>query len=174
MPIDLLKTETKAKEEKVDFIIKIALLSIIMVICILVIIFLFYNTVAVIVGTASFFWLGYSLGKTWKSSNPKALFSKEYKGTVAGTRIVKLDSKIPKKRPTYEGIIAVRLENGELVRLEGLEKEATESYKSGDTVYHIAGTRYPLVTSRAPLYFPCPICGSMRNRREGKCRRCRI
>ena len=86
MPFNVEKIKTKASEKKVDFIIKLSLFSIIMVICILVIIFLFYNTAAVIVGVVSFFWLGYKLGETVKQSNPKMLFSREFSGTVESVR----------------------------------------------------------------------------------------
>ena len=180
MPFNVEKIKTKASEKKVDFIIKLSLFSIIMVICILVIIFLFYNTAAVIVGVVSFFWLGYKLGETVKQSNPKMLFSREFSGTVESVR-TNTPSRV-KKSPLSTashaapliGEITVRTESGERFVIGGMEKDAVFAYKKGDEVYHIRGTVYPIITSRTPAYMPCPICGSLRRVREGKCRRCGV
>lgn len=183
MPFDKQKIETKAKENKVDFIIKIALFSIIMFICLLVIVFLFYNPVAVIVGIVSFFWLGYSLGKTWRASEPKLIFSKEYTATVLKIHLNNQKKAPPKNiiaarvqanKQDLSSALRIRIDGGEVILIERMSKEAAESYKVGDTVTHIAGTKYPIVTNRTPAHLPCPICGSLRTRHEPVCRKCGV
>ena len=57
--------------------------------------------------------------------------------------------------------VYLKEENGNVVCLSDLYKSSTDVYEIGDTLVKYAGTKFPVVVSRAVEKQPCPICGEI-------------
>ena len=78
-------------------------------------------------------------------------------------------SKRPHVRAAY---VYVRLENGDVVILDGLNSNHTDIYEIGDEILRPAGARYPIVLSRKIEKQPCPLCGRINSMDDEGCASC--
>lgn len=160
--------ESAAGKSRVDFIIKLVIFAAFIIASIVVIVFAYNKPITVIIAAVAIAWFGFSLYKVIKESRPVSLFSPEYTGTV-----VKIYAEYDRKsmtKPVSE--IYVAKSDGEVEVCSSLPKETAAVYKTGDAVFHVKGTLCPIITSREPSAFPCPICAKLRTRQSKKCDKC--
>ncbi len=74
--------------------------------------------------------------------------------------------------PNLRGEVYLRLRDGEVKLLSGLMPIHLDIYEDGDTLLKYAGTRYPIVISRAAERQPCPICGEVNDMTSSGCHGC--
>lgn len=74
--------------------------------------------------------------------------------------------------PNVRGEVYIRQENGSITLVRGLSPAHLELYEDEDLLQKYAGTRYPIILSRAPMRQPCPICGEINDITQEACHGC--
>ena len=169
MTPDKIRYEEAASKRRTDFIIKLIIFAIFIIISIVAVFFSLNNLPYLLIEGIAIVWFAFSLVKMIKESNLSSLFAPEYEGKVVKI-YAETDPKSPLK-PISE--IYVATADGKLYEISALPIEAARVYRVGDTVFHIDGTLCPIITSRQLEYHPCPICGkNNRVSASKKCERC--
>lgn len=68
--------------------------------------------------------------------------------------------------------VYLRLENGDVMLIDGLTSLHTDIYEIGDELLRPSGSRYPIVLSRDIEKQPCPWCGRINSMKDHACQRC--
>lgn len=169
MNIDKDRYESAATSRKVDFIIKLSLFIILIIVSIAIVIIMRSNPTALIVGIVAAGWFIFSLYRIIKASRPRDLFSMEYTG-----RVVKIHTEpVGKDRRDTRAELYIAKDGGGVEVILGLSNECARIYHKDDKVLHIRGTICPLITSREPDVIPCPVCAMPHTVKRGaKCPYC--
>lgn len=61
---------------------------------------------------------------------------------------------------------------GSIALINGLYKSCVDVYEDGDELIKLAGTKYPMITSREVDKQPCPICGALNTASDVECSGC--
>ena len=135
----------------------------------------FYGIIVAVVALALFLDL-------WRRYSPTVLFSGEIRGinikeheyvesarggytirrgvAMRGGRTYSNSGNAKSKRPHVRAAyVYVKLENGDVLILDGLNSNHTDIYEIGDEILRPAGARYPIVLNRDVEKQPCPLCG---------------
>ena len=135
----------------------------------------FYGIIVGIVAFALF-------ADLWRRYSPTVLFSREIKGVnikeheyvesagggytvrrgiaVRGGRTHSNSGHAKSRRPhVRSAYVYVKLDDGNVVILDGLNSNHTDIYEIGDEILRPAGARYPIVLNRDVEKQPCPLCG---------------
>ena len=119
-----------------------------------------------------------------KKNAPMILFSKEIRGinvkeheytTVGCTRNSRWFGRYTVGKVTksnIHGIVYLRLDDGDVVAVDGHMQVHTDIYEIGDELVRYAGCRYLVVTDRDVAKNPCPLCGTVNNKDAEACRCC--
>lgn len=122
------------------------------------------------------------LGDLWRRYSPTVLFSKEIRGinikeheyvespkggytvrrgiAVRGGRTYSNSGNAKSRRPhVRSAYVYVKLDDGDVRILDGLNSNHTDIYEIGDEILRPAGARYPIVLNRDVEKQPCPLCG---------------
>ena len=185
--------ERVGKRKKSFFLKALIPLCLILISALAMIIFpdvtLIFFAVAVIIASAVY------LFKTLRRYEPRVLFSGEITGENIkehefvttdrrlgfGARIVVKPKRIPtgsfapkrsRTKPPTSAIVYLRVEDGDVIYLDGLTGAQTDIYEIGDTLHKYAGTRFPVIVGREVDSQPCPICGTANKKIETRCITC--
>lgn len=169
MNIDKDRYESAAASRKVDFIIKLSLFIVLIIVATVIAIMMRKNSTALIAAIFAGGWFVFSLYRIAKQSRPRDLFSKEYTG-----RVVRIHTEpIGKDRRDTNAELYIAKDGGGIEVILGLSNECARAYQKDDRVIHIRGTICPIITSRTPDVIPCPICAMPHTTRKGaKCPYC--
>lgn len=74
--------------------------------------------------------------------------------------------------PRLGGRVYLLHDSGDISEISGLTAEHVDIYEEGDALIKYAGTKYPIVLSRAVERQPCPICGEINDMTAVACRAC--
>ena len=161
MTFDKERYELAAKQGKTDFIIKVVTHTVLIAVAISIAVLMYYNAMAIVTASVAALWLAYSLYRMIRQAHPSSIFSGEYEGKVVKKHVEKIHEADEKrgKTPTAELYIAKNATDVELIA--GLPVKAAECYHIGDRVFHIKGTRCPVILDRDPVLYPCPLCASV-------------
>ncbi len=169
MNIDKDRYESVATTRKTDFLIKLSIFIILIVVSIIIAITMRDNGTALIAGIVATGWFIFSLYRIIKSSRPRDLFSKEYTG-----RVVKIHTEpLGKDRRDAHAELYIAKDGGGVEVIVGLSNECAKIYHKDDKVLHIKGTICPLITNRELEVMPCPVCAMPHTVKRGaKCPYC--
>ena len=186
-------TETVKKRRK-NFLIKLSVIIALATLS-LVLIFLRLNDTLTFVLIVIEFILLFLLYRLYCKYSPSVLFSREIVGEnimeeeYIGSRQIKYHGSVrPKgsrirlintganRKPRTDGSIRSKVylkqDGGDVICLSDLYKSNTDVYEFGDRLIKYAGTKYPVVISRASDRQPCPLCGEINSSNDEKCRSC--
>lgn len=79
-----------------------------------------------------------------------------------------------KHYPNLKSSVYLRLEDGNVTEIRGLNKEHIELYEEGDTLFKPAGAKYPIIVSRSVTRQPCPLCGTVNDASDTECLTCAL
>ena len=70
--------------------------------------------------------------------------------------------------------VYLKLDDGNIKEISGLDKKHTDLYEIGDRLLKFAGTKYPIILDRQTKRQPCPICGTINEETDKNCKKCGI
>ncbi|MBO5946048.1 MAG: hypothetical protein J6Q69_05515 [Clostridia bacterium] len=161
MTFDKERYELAAKQGKTDFIIKVVTHAILIAVSISIAVLMYYEIMAVVTASISALWLAYSLYRMICKAHPSAIFSREYEGKIVKIHVEKLTSADEGRGKTAMAEIYIAKNATEVEMLKDIPKKAAECYHVGDRVFHIKGTRCPVILDRDPSLYACPLCASV-------------
>ena len=185
---DLEKIHILVSEKRKRAIIRMAAVFAAMTVGIILCAIDFNDTATVIGGLMQPFGIILLL-RIFKKYNGKILFGKEIRGINIkeheygiqgdGQARIYRRGNIPlsyanRKEPPrrINGNVYVRLDDGSIREISGVYKSHLDIYEDGDMLLKPAGTRFPVVLSRAAHRQPCPICGEVNDMSKNACRSC--
>jgi len=143
------------------------------------------NVTAVFISTLVILISVYMLLKCIGRARPSVLFSREVRGVNIKEHEFVMNSRAPYSRyfgfyktkdswraNAVHSAVYVRLEDGDVVRLDGIFKIHTDIYEDGDLLVRYSGCRYPVVLGSNHERMICPICGSVNPSSAEKCISC--
>ena len=98
-------------------------------------------------------------------SNTGRIYRKVNVPTTHGSRLTPAPMRI-------NGTVYLQLDNGNMTSISGLYKSHMDIYEDGDILVKYAGTKFPVVISRAVKKQPCPICGEVNDMTLDECKGC--
>ena len=119
-----------------------------------------------------------------KKNAPLILFSKDIRGinvkeheytTVGRTRSSRWLGRYTVGKVTksnIHSIVYLRLDDGDVIAVDGHMQVHTDIYEIGDELTRYAGCRYLVVTSRDAEKNPCPLCGTVNRKGADACSGC--
>lgn len=120
--------------------------------------------------------VGFALvGVPYRIYRPAVLKSREYYATVTRKHVFNsaTDDRGGSIKAKY-GVMILTDEGGKNHAVRGLTMEQLAAYREGDRVFHVGGTRFPIIIGREVDAQPCPICGTANSPSDDKCPRCRL
>ena len=189
------KISEKVKNLREKFIISLSI-SIVLMICAIALIIFRRETNVIFASVACIAMLIFIIVRLFLNFHPKVLFSHELVGTnikehefvtsdrrksfAYRKRIVPyakenysgISGNVQRTKPPTNAIVYLRLSNGNVTYIDGLTNAQTDIYEIGDELTRYAGTKYPIITSRAAEKLPCPICGTVNRNTDERCIAC--
>ncbi|MBQ8372136.1 MAG: hypothetical protein IJX38_04260 [Clostridia bacterium] len=115
------------------------------------------------------------IGLPYKMYKPMVLKSREYYATVTKKHLFNgtfTDS--TGKQGSKYGVLILTEDNGKNHAMRHLTTSQIEIYEEGDRVFHVGGTRFPIIIGRDISAQPCPLCGGENKQGEKKCSQCKL
>ncbi len=145
------------------------------------------NVTAVFIATLVILISVYMLLKCIGRSKPTVLFSREVRGVNIKEHEFVMNSRAPYSRyfgfyktknawraNAVHSAVYIRLDDGNVMRLDGIFKAHTDIYVEGDELVRYAGCRYPVVVGRFCNRVICPICGTINSSFAERCISCKL
>lgn len=118
---------------------------------------------------------GFALvGVPYRIYRPAVLKSRTYYATVTRKHVFATADKQLKSAKAKYGVMILSDEGGKNHAARGLTMEQLSAYRDGDRVFHVGGTRFPIIIGREVEAQPCPICGTANRPTDDKCPHCRL
>ncbi len=115
------------------------------------------------------------IGIPYKIYTPSVLKSREYYATVVKRHVFKGELSSTDSAPQAKyGVLILTDEKGKNHAIRHMNIRQLEMYIDGDRVFHVGGTKYPIIIGRDVEVQPCPLCGTANKRGEKECSRCSL
>ncbi len=185
MHYDMEEFRTRVRERRESFVRDTVVLLLLLIVAVIVLV-CFPETTVTFICVAAIIVSVVLLICTVKKYKPILLYAKEIRGinvkeheyTVAGRqrnsrwfgRYTLGSSRVAKSN--IHSIIYLRLEDGDVVAVDGHMQVHTDLYEIGDELTRYSGAKYLLITGKDVEKNPCPICGTVNTDGKFRCDGC--
>lgn len=192
MTYDLEKLSWRVAERKKRFLTVLALYALMAAVGIALL--FIDNKTVVFIGVVVIIVAVFAVSRHISRSRPGYLFSKEQRGInvkeheyianaprgLSPRRAFMLRAKTysnsgnasARTARVRQAYVYLRLDDGNVIILDGLTSLHTDIYEIGDELLRPAGARYPIVIGRDVKNQPCPLCGRINAASELACAGC--
>lgn len=185
MRYDREETSRRVTEKRERFIKTIVLLALFLASAIIVLI-VYPETTVTFVCAISIIALSVSILVTLKKYELPILFGKEIVGINAKEHEYAVSGRARTSRwfgrytlgsgritkSNIHSIIYLRLDDGDVIAVDGHMKAHTDIYEIGDRLVRYEGTKYLVIDSGEAKKNPCPICGTINDGARIRCDGC--